>query len=191
MTDRVRQTTPRQQAVTAMHHQHAAHIHALARKALQGDVHAANDIVSETFMAAFKQYHRDFEGKSPGRVEALLVTIAKRRVVDLFRGNRAVSGLDEFELPNEYLVSRCDLLSQIIERDTWERVWAVIAKILTVTENQVAWLSWQLGMPDHMIARVLGIPTVGTVRTHRSRAKKKIKQEGFPDIIFPDDRDDS
>lgn len=170
-----------------MHGQYASRIHALARKALQGDVHTANDIVAETFMAAFKQFYKDFEGRSPERVEALLVTIAKRRIIDLFRRNRPALGLDEFDLSDRQLATTCDPLSQVVERDTWARAWAVMAKVLTSTENQVVWLSWQLGMPDRLIAEVLGIPSIGTVRTHRSRARQKIELEGFPDVDFLDD----
>jgi RNA polymerase sigma factor (sigma-70 family) len=153
-------------------------------------MHTADDIVAETFMAAFKQYYKDFEGKAPQRVEALLVTIANRRIYDLFRGNRPTLGLDELELLNGQFFDTYDPLRQVIEQDAWERIWDAIAKDLTVTEHQVAWLSWQLGISDTLIAQILGIPSVGTVRTHRSRAKKKIVVASSLPIDFADDLPD-
>jgi DNA-binding CsgD family transcriptional regulator len=60
---------------------------------------------------------------------------------------------------------------------------------LTLTEYQVAFLAWQIGLPDQTIAKVLGIPTAGTVRTHRCRARAKIRAHLEDEILFLDESD--
>jgi RNA polymerase sigma factor (sigma-70 family) len=182
--------TPKELTVVAMHGQYASHVHAYVRKAFQGDTHTADDIVAETFFCAFNQYDRHFAGKSPEDVAAMLYTIAKRRIIDQYRKDRKELRLGDIEIDSCHFASNDDPLLRAVDEDTWRRFWTAVAKVLTRTENQVAWLSWQAGMSDQQIAKILGIPTMGTVRTHRSRAKTKIILEGFRDIIFPDDSDE-
>jgi RNA polymerase sigma factor (sigma-70 family) len=184
----------RNAVVAAWYAQFAPRVYVLAFKVCRGDHHAAEEIVHETFAAVIKQFDSDFKDKPQSRVEAMLYTIARRRGIDHFRKINKVSPSGDLEdldcgygLGND---SSDDPVVRVIDRELSERLWQVLRQHLTPMEHAVAMLSWEWCWPDTAIVQALGIPTVETVRSHRSRAKSKIHTYVGDSIVFPDDSQD-
>jgi RNA polymerase sigma factor (sigma-70 family) len=184
----------RNAVVAAWYIRFARRVYVLAFKVCRGDHHAAEEIVHETFAAVIKQFDTDFKDKPQSRVEAMLYTIARRRGIDHFRKINKVSPTGDLEdldfghgLSND---NSDDPVARVIDRDVSERLWQVLRQHLTPMEHAVAMLSWDWCWPDSAIAQALGIPTVNTVRSHRSRAKSKIHTHVGDSIILPDESQD-
>jgi RNA polymerase sigma factor (sigma-70 family) len=182
--------TQRNAVVAAWYTQFSRRVYVLAFKACRGDHYQAEEIVHETFAAVLKQFDSTFKDKPRPQVEAMLCTIARRRAIDHFRKINKVSvseDLDDLDCgvglaPD----SSDDPLVRVIDRETSERLWQVLRQHLTPMEHAVAMLSWDWRWPDAAVARALGIPTVETVRSHRSRAKSKIRTYVRNNIVFPE-----
>ncbi|WP_280466143.1 RNA polymerase sigma factor [Nocardia brasiliensis] len=150
-----------------------------ALRAFHGNTDRANEVVQQVFIAVWKQYDRDFRDQPEQRTVALIMRIAGRRVIDLWR-QRSKSEV----LVGDYLDTdiplmrgatlRRDPLQRVLEEDDLERFVRVLDSILTETEYRVAMMAWELGLPDIEIAGVLDC-TVSTVHSHKSRARKKIE----------------
>jgi len=80
--------------------------------------------------------------------------------------------------------ARHDPESLVLEYARARELWTSMCAHLTVSEYLVAALSFRLGAPDSEIARVTGT-SEGTVRSHRSRAMKKMGDID-PRVFFPD-----
>ncbi|QBS43643.1 RNA polymerase sigma factor [Nocardia sp. CS682] len=150
-----------------------------ARRAFHGDTDQANEVVQQVFIAVWKQYDRDFRDKTNRRIVQLIMRIAGRRVIDVWRKNARSE-----VLVGEYLdtdtpmllgpMLRRDPLQRVLDDDDLERFLQVLNGILTEAEYRVAIMAWELGLPDFEIAEVLDC-TVSTVQSHKSRARKKIE----------------
>lgn len=181
----------RNAVVTGWYIQFSRRVYLLAFKACRGDHYQAEEIVHETFAAVLKQFDSTFKDKPRPHVEAMLCTIARRRAIDHFRKINNVStigDLDDLDCGFGLTPANFnDPLSRVIDQETAEQLWQVLKQHLTPMEHAVALLSWDWRWPDTAIARALGIPTVETVRSHRSRAKSKIRTQMGNTIVFPDD----
>lgn len=81
--------------------------------------------------------------------------------------------------------SSVDPPTKVIDKETAEKLWEILSCYLSEAEHRVAFLSYEHQMPDLAIAEILDIAEV-TVRTHRSRAKRKIKNVIGDRVKFPD-----
>jgi len=177
-------------SLSALYSKYAKRVYAYALKGCQGNKHDAEEVVNETFLCAHLRFRVDFAGKELREREARLIKIAGCRIVDVYRRNQKLLPIPAQDL-DELFEGACtgsnEPLGRVVDRETLERLRIVLMRYLTPTEHQVAFLTWQMGLPDRIIATLLGIPTTGTVRTHRSNAKAKIKAHVGDGLLFPDE----
>ncbi|SRR6266496_2500981 len=180
------------EVVSALFVKYAQRVYGFALKGCQGNKHDAEEIVNETFISVQCAFVKHFAGKDPQEIERNLFMIAGRRVIDMYRRARNLP-LPTADL--DHLIDAAgpsrqkdrDPVYRVVDQETLEQLRTVLTQILTRTEHQVAFLTWQMGLPDRVIVELLGIPTVGAVRTHRSNAKTKIKTHVGDGISFPDE----
>jgi RNA polymerase sigma-70 factor (ECF subfamily) len=113
-----------------------------------GNVHDAQDLTSQTFMAAMKGL-KSFQGQSP--FAAWLLGIARNKAADLFRQRRPVSELDEAVETAE----SGDEMDEIIDRQM--AVEKVARKLQTISPDRAEALSLRLfgGLEVAEIARIM------------------------------------
>lgn len=164
-----------------------------ARKLLQADEGAAHEAVQDTFMAAFRRCMDDLKGNGGPQLvgvgedlqRAWLLTVVARKSIDRIRKDaRELPSPDLNADPLPLPWAQQDPQVIVENQERTETFWQTISEYLTPVEHIVAVLSFEFGVPDFEIARILNI-TEGTVRSNRSRAKKKIKDID-PVIMFPD-----
>ncbi|WP_280356486.1 RNA polymerase sigma factor [Nocardia otitidiscaviarum] len=166
-----------------------------AYKALRGDSDRAGDIVQQVFGAVWDQFDRDFARADEDGARRLIYTIATRRVVDMHRRADRVIPVGECVDGDSLFRSSLDNddpLDRILRDRELEDLLQVLMMNLSETEYQIALMIWSLGLLDAEVAEIFGIELV-TVRSHKSRARKKIEKMlsrgsrriGFPDIAFP------
>jgi RNA polymerase sigma factor (sigma-70 family) len=174
--------------VTGLFLRHSAQVYHLALAAFPGNKHEAEEIVQETFCDVWKGHRKYFANQTDKVREARVIDIAKKRIIDRFRYYR-LRRTDSIEVLDELVdvhVNPVDDPCRSAERRMLlDQLWQVISEQLTPTEHRVTFLTWVMDKNDASIASVLGIPTEGTVRSHRSRAVAKIRKHRGPDIIFP------
>ena len=114
-----------------------------------GDVHEAQNLTSQTFMAAMKGLNT-YHGQSP--FPAWLLGIARNKTVDLFRQRRPLCELDETVASGE---SRDDIEESIDRRMAVE---AVARKLQTISPDRAEALTLRLfgGLEVAEIARIMG-----------------------------------
>lgn len=191
MGERSRGGSAKDDQVSSLYKRYAKPVYGFACKFFQGD-DVAKEIVQDTFQDVFTQFDRDFAGKPLKRIEALIFTIARRRAIDYLRRahpERWVS-TDTISGWLEQCSDSDNPADHTIHKLTMDRLWRVLSGHLTGTEHAVAVLSWDIGLPDYLIAELLGIGSPATVRSHRSRAKTKIKRALGEAITFPEDPGD-
>jgi RNA polymerase sigma-70 factor (ECF subfamily) len=113
-----------------------------------GNVHDAQDLTSQTFMAAMKGLN-SFQGQSP--FPAWLLGIARNKAADLFRQRRPVSELDEAV----ETADSGDEMDEIIDRQM--AVEKVARKLQTISPDRAEALSLRLfgGLEVAEIARIM------------------------------------
>jgi RNA polymerase sigma-70 factor (ECF subfamily) len=114
-----------------------------------GNVHDAQDLTSQTFMAAMKGLN-SYQGQSP--FPAWLLGIARNKAADLFRQRRPVVELDEAV----ETADRGDDMDEIIDRQM--AVEKVARKLQTISPDRAEALSLRLfgGLEVAEIARMMG-----------------------------------
>ncbi|MBF6173611.1 RNA polymerase sigma factor [Nocardia blacklockiae] len=157
---------------------YATGVYHYAHKALRGDVHAAHDVVQAVFTCVWDQFERDFADAGEAVVERLLKTITARRVLDAWRAaaRRPVPVAEYLDSDVPMFRSTSvtgNPLDQMLEDQEVKNFLHVLLMSLTETEYQVALMVWILGLPDREVAEIMGV-AVTTVRTHKSRARRKI-----------------
>ncbi|MBB5916787.1 RNA polymerase sigma factor (sigma-70 family) [Nocardia transvalensis] len=156
---------------------HAGPVYRYAFKALR-DEHLAKDVVQQVFLAVWNQFDADFARASSAVARRLIQTIAARRVIDVWRG------LSRDPVPvSRYIDSDVPLfgggtetgdpLTRLLGDQELKNFLYVLVMSLSDTEYQIVLMAWLLGLPDTEIAEIMN-KTVGTVRSHKSRARKKI-----------------
>ncbi|NNH72979.1 sigma-70 family RNA polymerase sigma factor [Nocardia uniformis] len=159
---------------------HAPGVYRFALRGL-GDVEQAKDVVQQVFLAVCNQYERHFLAESDDHQAALIMTMARRRVIDCWRqASRAketlYGDLGALDRPQPELLEmshRITRSDRIMEDAELRRFWEVLTRDLTESEYRVALMSWDMEMSTEDIARVLNT-TSHAVVTHRSRARRKI-----------------
>jgi len=183
--------------VTGLHRQFARRVHARAFKAFQCKSRA-DIVVTETFWAAFLQYERDLGGavasklfdQTPERQLKWLLKVANRKIIDEFRTaarrepESLTADVDDQVGPVRDVSSAQE--DAFTANETSAALWKTISGCLTPNEHRVAFLSFEMGMPDAKIAEDLGM-SPGTVRSHKSRAREKIEKAIDAKIIWSDE----
>ncbi|MFD8249652.1 RNA polymerase sigma factor [Nocardia sp. NPDC059691] len=177
MTDQQHPAGP-QRRFDNLFRSHAPAVFRLAIKAFGGDRDRANDIVQEVFLAVWEQYDRDFLNAEAPEAAALIMTIAKRRVIDSWRRSDGVVSVPDYTdtaVPMLGLsVVTKNPADRVLDDDTVNYVWQVLRQNLTAAEYRVAVMAWDLWLPDAEIATVIGA-SVSTVHSHKSRARRRIR----------------
>lgn len=177
MTDQQHPAGP-QRRFNNLFRSHAPAVFRLAIKAFGGDRDRANDIVQEVFLAVWEQYDRDFLSAEAPEAAALIMTIAKRRVIDSWRRSDGIVSVPDYTdtavpMLGLSVVSK-NPADRVLDDDTVKYVWRVLRQNLTATEYRVAVMAWDLWLPDAEIAKVFGA-SVSTVHSHKSRARRRIR----------------
>ena len=165
----IRRSLTRPEAFADVYRRHAPVIRRYAARRLGRD--AAEDVVSETFLAAFKQrdrYRSSFDDARPWLLGIANNLIARRRSHELRQLRLlAKTGIDpvvaSFAEEVEQRVS-----STAVNR----RLAAALARLPSAQREALLLVAWgELSYPE--AAAALGIP-VGTVRSQISRARKRL-----------------
>ncbi|WP_433622111.1 RNA polymerase sigma factor [Nocardia sp. CA-120079] len=177
MTDHQPPVADQQVRFNELFRSHAPAVYRLALSALQ-DAERANDIVQEVFLAVWEQYERDFAGKPSSRSDALIMKIAKRRVIDVWRRTDGAVPIPEYvesavPMLGLSMTSR-NPLERVLNDDAFRHIRFVLSQNLTTAEYRVALMAWALWLPDTEIAKIIG-SSVSTVHSHKSRARAKIR----------------
>ncbi|WP_280494481.1 RNA polymerase sigma factor [Nocardia asiatica] len=174
------ETQPWAAEIEGLYKQNAQQVYRLAYLGLRGDAAAAEDVVQDVFLAVCQLYPARFLTESSHRQTALIITIAKRRLIDRWRKKmRSPESLvDDLEVIDRALavhipVAPTSRAERTTEDNQLRQLWEAVTRDLTPHEAQTAFMTWMLGMSANDIARELDI-TTKTVYTHRSRAKRKI-----------------
>lgn len=142
-----------------------------------GDPDRAHDVVQQVFEAVWKQYDRDFATTSEQRARSLILVMTTRRVIDLYRrsdGVILVADYIESAVPSQHSATDSrDPLDRLLADYDLHFLMRTVQRVLTRTEYQIVWLTEHFGFSDAEVAEAMGT-TVGTVRSHRSRAHKKV-----------------
>ncbi|MGN2642362.1 RNA polymerase sigma factor [Nocardia takedensis] len=167
--------------IEALFRQHSPGVYRFALRGLEGDTEHAKDIVQQVFLDVCRQYESDFHCKSENRQVKLIMTIARRRVIDSWRKTERETlcgDIEDLDRPQEDSFEsprRLERSDRILEDPQLRRLWESLTHDLTQTEYRVALMTWEMGLSIEHVARTLHT-TPSAVRTHRSRAKRKMKQ---------------
>ncbi|MBF6171043.1 RNA polymerase sigma factor [Nocardia blacklockiae] len=156
----------------------APRVYRYAYKALGGNAAAADDIVQQVFTAVWDQFDRDFANADEAGAWRLIMTIAARRVTDSRRraGPAMPVGVyTDADVPvHRAPTDTTDPVERVLQERELRRFLHALTLTLTASEYQIALMVWHLGLSDHEVAEITTIP-VRTVRSHKSRARKKIE----------------
>jgi len=138
---------------------------------LTGDRSAAEDVVSETFLQAWRARERIDDGG--GSLQPWLLGIATNIVRNHLRRLRRESGLLARLAPGGHVLDFADeLVGRVDDAATIARARAALRSLRTAEREVVALCVWE-GLDYASAAQALGIP-VGTVRSRLSRARRKL-----------------
>ncbi|WP_236121911.1 RNA polymerase sigma factor [Cellulomonas palmilytica] len=154
-----------------------------------GDVGLAEDLAQDALVAALEQWPADGVPRNPG---AWLMTVARRRAVDLVRRDRVLA--DKYALVAPTLQSTSSgpdeeaLDGDGIDDDVLRLVFVACHPVLPPAARVALALRLLGGLTTAEIARAYGQPET-TVAQRISRAKKTIAQAGAPfEVPTGDDR---
>ncbi|MCX4093831.1 RNA polymerase sigma factor [Nocardia sp. alder85J] len=153
-------------------------VYKYAFQALRGDRHRAEDIVQQVFEQVWKQYDRDFATATEEHARRLIKRIVACRVHDLYRRtDPAISVADyaDHSTPaHRGSTDTRDPLDLLLAEYDLRDIIRMLKVRLTGTEYQILLMASRLGLEDAEIAAATN-KTLSTVRSHRSRARKKIE----------------
>lgn len=156
-------------ALEALYDRHHRIALALAYRVV-GDFEAAEDVVQETFLSAWRQsstYHRD-----RGRVRAWLLSIARHRAIDRIRRARPPGQLTELD-PSVVDPRATDVLEAAeasVRRDR------IVQALMTLSDEQrqAVELAYYGGLTHKEISEQTGLP-LGTVKGRMRQAMDKLR----------------
>jgi RNA polymerase sigma-70 factor (ECF subfamily) len=163
---------------------HAADIHRYAVRRLGAG--AADDVVAETFLAAFRQrsaYQRDRPDARPWLygIATNLIGRHRRAEIRLYRA-LARTGVDPVTEP---FTERVD--ARVSATGESRRLAAALAKLPAPQRDALLLVAWG-DMSYERAALALGVP-VGTVRSRLSRARVRLRRAlGDADPLAPNDQ---
>jgi len=153
------------QAFALLVERHQSRIRQFLRRLTAGDWHSADDLAQDTFLLAYRKIH---QFRATGSFNAWLHSIAWRLFLSWKRKQ-----VKQAEIPmwDEVSVDRGSALDAEM---TAQR----LMRVLSADQRVAITLSYAEGMTHHQISEVTGIP-LGTVKSHISRAIKKMKQHAI------------
>ncbi|GAA2362299.1 RNA polymerase sigma factor [Nonomuraea africana] len=166
----IRRSWQEPEAFAAVFDRHAPQLHRYAARRLGPD--AAEDVVSETFLAAFqhrRRYDPEYANARPWLYGIASNVIGKRRRDELSRYRAYVrGGVDPAEITG-------GLVEDSVSTLTVNRPLVAALAGLKAGDRDVLLLVAWVGLSYEEVARALDIP-VGTVRSRLNRARKKARQ---------------
>ncbi|MET9344320.1 MULTISPECIES: RNA polymerase sigma factor [unclassified Nonomuraea] len=166
----IRRSLHEPEMFAAVFDRHAPHLHRYAARRLGPD--AAEDVVSETFLAAFQSRHRydvAYADARPWLYGIASNVISKRRRDEMSRYRAYVrSGVDPAEITGGLVEDSVTTLT--VNRP----LVAALAGLKRRDRDVLLLIAW-VGLSYDEVARALDIP-VGTVRSRLNRARKKVRQ---------------
>jgi len=151
-----------QRAFEQLVRRHQGMIRAQLRRLLHGDEAAADDLAQETFMLAWRKLDQ-FRGEA--RFSSWLYRIAYTCFLQARRGPAKHESVDEETMEQLQAPTRAIDLQLDLDR---------AMQRLSAAEQVVLLHCSQLGLSHDAAAYVLGMP-LGTVKTHATRGKAKMK----------------
>jgi RNA polymerase sigma-70 factor (ECF subfamily) len=127
---------------------------------ITGDRGAAEDVVQEAFLGAWRNASRYVDGR--GTVRTWLLSIVHHRAIDSIRRRRPTSELPEFETNLPDALTMPDTWSEVAENLDRESVIAALASISEVQREAIE-LAYFGGLTQTEIAERTGVP-LGTVK---------------------------
>ena len=160
------------------------HLDTLYRVALRlaGDASAAEDLVQDTMLRAF----RGWSGFRPGtNVRAWLLTILRNTFINEYRRRKRAPVAMDIEAVEPYAIYRTvadtdpegEFFSRIVDRRVLEAV-----DRLPPPFREVVVLSDMEGLAYGEIAETLGVP-VGTVKSRLFRARRQLQKELYEHAV--------
>lgn len=132
-----------------------------------GDMHAAEDLLQDTFLKAYRNLHR----YDPTRSFATwLFTIATRLATSFWRSRRAgasIEGLDPADPADS------DPLEAVARQEQHARLWARASRVLSDSQFTALWLRYAEEMAVREIAEVMG-RSVTSVKVLLHRACRRL-----------------
>lgn len=166
----IRRSWQEPEAFAAVFDRHAPQLHRYAVRRLGRD--AAEDIVSDTFLAAFQNRHRyglEHTDARPWLYGIASNVIGKRRRDEVTRYRAYVrGGVDPVEITGGLVEDNVTTLT--VNRP----LVAALAGLKSGDRDVLLLIAWA-GLSYEEVARALDIP-VGTVRSRLNRARKKARQ---------------
>lgn len=158
----------------------SARVHATLRRLTRGDHQLAEDLVHETFIKAWEDWHilRDLTEEERA---GWLIRVAVHTAVDVFRHNKTARE----KLPKVW--AHCRPPESDPHRDALTSI--AIKRFIEVTNGMparrslVAFLAWRCGWRNREIAAALGI-TPGRVSQHMKAAGETLRKELGPYVPF-------
>ncbi|WP_431901207.1 RNA polymerase sigma factor [Nonomuraea sp. bgisy101] len=166
----IRRSWQEPEAFAAVFDRHAPRLHGYAVRRLGPD--AAEDVVSETFLAAFqnrRRYDPEYPDATPWLYGIASNVIGKRRREEITRYRAYVrGGVDPMEIAGGLVEDGVTTLT--VNRP----LVAALAGLRSGDRDVLLLIAW-VGLSYEEVARALDIP-VGTVRSRLNRARKKARQ---------------
>lgn len=161
------------QLVAALWEREAKGLASYAMVRTGGDKAAAEDLVQQTFMAAFLQWDESLVGLDAEERRNWLRSVCRRRWIDGIR--RETLG-DRLQADVERLYDRVspDPAHAVIARDDLDRCWQVLRQ-LSPRRREVALLYFIEQQSVLRIAEILGIQASG-VRKHVAKARQALRE---------------
>ncbi|MFI6732499.1 RNA polymerase sigma factor [Nonomuraea sp. NPDC050451] len=168
--DLIRRSWQEPEVFAVLFDRHAPALHRYAARRLGAD--AAEDVVSETFLAAFEHRHRYQPGQADARpwlygIASNVIGKRHRRELARYRAY-ARGGLDPAEIGGGLVEDGVATLA--VNRP----LVAALARLRTGDRDALLLVAW-VGLTYEEVAVALDIP-VGTVRSRLNRARKKVRQ---------------
>ncbi|GAA1610302.1 sigma-70 family RNA polymerase sigma factor [Actinoplanes couchii] len=149
-----------------IHHRHGTALLRFARTLTLGDAHAAEDIVQETLVRAWR--HADRLGTAPAQLRPWLFTVVRRLAIDGHRAKQArPAEIDEEEMLTRPVPDGTD---HTLDRQ-------VVRDALRTLESEYREVLVHRYLLDHSVeetAAELSIPT-GTVKSRSSKALRTLR----------------
>ena len=138
-----------------------------------GDDHAAEDVVQETFLKAYRNLGRYDTSRS---FATWLFTLATRAAVDFWRARRPTAPIVGVDPPGR---RPPDPLDTVAAREQHESLWARASGVLPEAQFTALWLRYAEEMAIRDIAEVLG-KSVVSVKVMLHRACKRLMKYAAP-----------
>ncbi|HUS90732.1 MAG TPA: sigma-70 family RNA polymerase sigma factor [Phycisphaerae bacterium] len=139
-----------------------------------GDEHAAEDVLQETFLKAYRNLGR----YDPSRSFATwMFTIATRLAADHWRSFRPAASIERMDPADG---GQPDPLEAVARREQAEGLWARASRVLPAAQFTALWLRYAEEMAVRDIAGVLGKSVVGVKVTLHRACRRMLKYSVAP-----------